>query len=47
MHLVSGVDALVELESLIAMASGLAVGVLIGSYTAEEAVAFVDHRLFA
>lgn len=44
-HLVSDVDALVELESLIAMASGLAVGVLVGSYTADEAVAFVDHRL--
>lgn len=44
-HLVSDVDALVELESLIAMASGLAVGVLVGSYTAEEALAFVDHRL--
>lgn len=44
-HLVSGVDPLVELEGLIAMASGLAVGVLIGSYTAQEAVAFVDYRL--
>ncbi|MEU0885954.1 TetR family transcriptional regulator C-terminal domain-containing protein [Lentzea sp. NPDC005914] len=44
-HRVSGADPLVELESLIAMASGLAVGVLVGSYTPEEAVAFVDHRL--
>ncbi|WP_177221424.1 TetR/AcrR family transcriptional regulator [Lentzea xinjiangensis] len=44
-HRVPGADPLVELESLIALASGLAVGVLVGSYTAEEAVAFVDHRL--
>jgi len=44
-HLVSGVDPLAELEGRIAMASGLAVGVLVGSCTAEEAVAFVDYRL--
>lgn len=44
-HLVPGDDPLVEVESLIALASGLAVGVLVGSYTAQEAVAFVDHRL--
>lgn len=44
-HRVPGDDALVELESLIALTSGLAVGVLVGSYTPEEAVAFVDHRL--
>jgi AcrR family transcriptional regulator len=44
-HLVPGDDALVELESLVALASGLAVGVLTGSYTPEETVAFVDHRL--
>jgi AcrR family transcriptional regulator len=44
-HRIPGEDPLVELESLIALASGLAVGVLVGSYTPEEAVAFVDHRL--
>lgn len=44
-HRVPGADPLAELESLIALASGLAVGVLVGSYTAEEAVAFVDYRL--
>jgi AcrR family transcriptional regulator len=44
-HLVPGADPLAELESLIALASGLAVGVLVGSYTAEEAVALVDYRL--
>ncbi|KJK48863.1 hypothetical protein UK23_15740 [Lentzea aerocolonigenes] len=44
-HLVPAPDPLVELESLSAMASGLTVGVLVGSYTPEEAVAFVDHRL--
>lgn len=47
-HLVppaDGVDPLAEVESLIALASGLAVGVLVGSCTAAEVVAFVDYRL--
>nr|WP_269756717.1 TetR family transcriptional regulator C-terminal domain-containing protein [Amycolatopsis aidingensis] len=41
----AGTDALIEVESLIALTAGLAVSVLIGSYTAKEAVAFVDYRL--
>ncbi|MFI6094116.1 TetR/AcrR family transcriptional regulator [Lentzea sp. NPDC051213] len=36
---------LVEVESLVALSSGLAVGVLVGSYSAEEAVGFVDYQL--
>jgi TetR/AcrR family transcriptional regulator, transcriptional repressor of bet genes len=41
----AGIDPLAEVESLIALSTGLAVGVLVGSYTVKEAVAFVDYRL--
>jgi AcrR family transcriptional regulator len=39
------IDPLAEVESLIALGTGLAVGVLVSSYTPREAVAFVDYRL--
>lgn len=39
------IDPLTEVESLIALTTGLAVGVLVGSYTTAEAIAFVDYRL--
>lgn len=39
------IDPLAEVESLIALTTGLAVGVLVGSYTTEEAIAFIDYRL--
>lgn len=39
------IDPLAEVESMIALGTGLAVGVLVGSYTGTEAVAFVDYRL--
>jgi AcrR family transcriptional regulator len=36
---------LAEVESLIALTTGVAVGVLVGSYTAAEAVALIDYRV--
>ncbi|GAB3492599.1 TetR/AcrR family transcriptional regulator [Amycolatopsis cihanbeyliensis] len=40
-----GIDPLIEVQSLIALTTGLAVSILIGSYTTGEAVAFIDYRL--
>ncbi|MFF5991689.1 TetR/AcrR family transcriptional regulator [Prauserella flavalba] len=40
-----GLDVRRELDSLLAMVSGLAPGILIGTYTAAEAVELVDYRL--
>lgn len=41
----AGVDAARELDGLIAMVAGLAPGILVGTYSADEAVALVDYRL--
>ncbi|MBN6040436.1 TetR/AcrR family transcriptional regulator [Amycolatopsis sp. 195334CR] len=37
--------ALTEVDGLLAMVTGLALGLLVGTYTTAEAVALVDHRL--
>ncbi|QFZ21520.1 TetR/AcrR family transcriptional regulator [Saccharothrix syringae] len=41
----ASVDPELEVTGLVAMASGLASGVLVGSYRVEEVVAVLDHRL--
>ncbi|MEV4316666.1 TetR family transcriptional regulator C-terminal domain-containing protein [Actinocrispum sp. NPDC049592] len=43
--LVQAPDPLAEVESLIALTSGLAVGILVASYTPDEALGFLDYRL--
>ncbi|MGC7102396.1 TetR/AcrR family transcriptional regulator [Amycolatopsis lurida] len=40
-------SALTEVDGLVAMVTGLAMGLLVGSYTTDEAVAQVDYRLHA
>ncbi|AXB44561.1 TetR/AcrR family transcriptional regulator [Amycolatopsis albispora] len=39
--------ALTEVDALLAMVTGLALGLLIGTYTQDEAIAQIDHRLAA